>query len=72
MACPYGIPSFGSDGKMIKCDGCYVRLHRGMKPACVKACPVGALKLVELAEVDQICEKNSLKKMSIGILKAQV
>ena len=24
MACPYGIPSFGENGKMIKCDGCYV------------------------------------------------
>ena len=39
-ACPYGIPRFGSDGKMVKCDGC-----AGQEPACVSSCKRGALKI---------------------------
>lgn len=72
MACPYGIPSFGADGKMKKCDGCYVRVHHGMKPACVKACLVGALKLVELEEAEALPKEHSLKKKSRDILERQV
>ncbi len=43
MACPFGAPSFNKDGKMQKCDGCAVRVHCGMEPACVAICPTGAL-----------------------------
>ena len=73
MACPYGIPSFGENGKMIKCDGCYVRVHQGLLPACVKACPFGALKLVDLeAPEEQIPKEHSLRMTSMQMLKAQV
>ena len=43
MACPFGIPSFNEEGKMQKCDGCAVRIQNGLEPACVRACPAGAL-----------------------------
>ncbi|MCD8331378.1 MAG: 4Fe-4S dicluster domain-containing protein [Oscillospiraceae bacterium] len=43
MACPFGAPTFHPDGKMAKCDGCQLRLEHGMLPACVRACPTGAL-----------------------------
>lgn len=46
MECPYGAPTFvEEDGRerMLKCDGCIERLKNGMEPACVRACPVGAL-----------------------------
>lgn len=70
MACPYGIPSFGENGKMIKCDGCYVRVHHGMLPACVKACPVKALQLVDTeAKEPQIQPEHSLRMTSAGMLK---
>lgn len=46
MACPVGASSF-LNGKMVKCDGCIVRLEHGMKPACVMACPSDALEMVE-------------------------
>ena len=46
MACPYGIPGFGEDGKMQKCDACIERQKAGLKPACVKVCPTGALTLL--------------------------
>lgn len=74
MACPYGIPSFGTDGKMTKCDGCYVRIHHGMLPACVKACPSGALRLLDLNDPneEQIPAQHSLRQSSLDMLKAQV
>lgn len=50
MACPYGVPTFGSDGRMRKCDACIDRQHAGLIPACVKVCPTGALTLREKEE----------------------
>ena len=45
--CPYHIPQFRpSDGKMVKCDGCNERVKNGLAPACVRACPFGALECV--------------------------
>jgi tetrathionate reductase subunit B len=50
-ACPYGaryiVPADESSPKGVagvadKCTWCYHRLARGMKPACVEVCPVGA------------------------------
>ena len=46
MACPYGAPSFRRGGKrekMEKCHGCLERIKAGLVPACVHACPTGAL-----------------------------
>ena len=44
--CPVSAPKI-SDGKMNKCDGCNERVKAGMLPACVRACPTGALDLEE-------------------------
>lgn len=43
MACPFGAPRFGADGRMQKCDGCYARTQFGLEPACVRNCPTSAL-----------------------------
>ncbi len=44
MACPFGAPVFDEEaGIMRKCDFCCERIDRGLSPACVTACPVGAL-----------------------------
>lgn len=52
MACPFGAPSFNREGKLEKCDGCYLRLADGRLPACVQACPTGALKVYGKAEYE--------------------
>ncbi len=47
LACPFGAPRFRpSDGKMVKCDGCNIRVKNGLQPACVRACSFGALTCV--------------------------
>ncbi|ELP1634617.1 DMSO reductase, partial [Salmonella enterica] len=39
--------------KAEKCSMCYERLDIGMNPACVNACPVGALSIIDL-DVDPV------------------
>ena len=50
MACPFGIPRFGRDGTMQKCDACYARTRFGYDPACVEICPTGALSYEDVNE----------------------
>jgi len=50
IACPFGVPSFQWDKALPfvqKCRFCYDRMEEGLKPACVSACPTGALKYGE-------------------------
>jgi formate dehydrogenase iron-sulfur subunit len=43
-ACPYDVPQYSkARNKTYKCTGCYDRVDVGLKPACVSACPTGAL-----------------------------
>jgi len=44
MACPFGAPAYDEGrGVMTKCHLCSHRLEKGLDPACVVACPTGAL-----------------------------
>lgn len=43
--CPYSAPQYNPErGQITKCDLCYHRLEEGNSPACVSACPSGALE----------------------------
>src|SRR5690349_4692407 len=42
--CPFDVPRFAPrTDKMAKCTLCVDRVHVGLEPACVKACPTGCL-----------------------------
>lgn len=46
MACPYEVPQYSeSKGIVRKCDMCHGRLVTGEAPACVQACPSGAIRI---------------------------
>ncbi len=58
-ACPFGAPQYNELLKKAeKCSLCYQRLDAGLDPACVQACPVQAITVVEL---DTLNVPQSLK-----------
>lgn len=50
LACPFGVPRYDSQDKMHKCTMCVERVQAGLKPACVRVCPTGALKFQPINE----------------------
>jgi len=51
LACPFGVVEMSRSGKaVVKCDLCIRRTSEGELPACVEACPTGALEFVEADE----------------------
>lgn len=57
-ACPYNIPKKATDGTLAKCDMCNDRVHNGLKPACVTACPTGAMQFGDREEILAIAKKR--------------
>jgi Fe-S-cluster-containing dehydrogenase component len=56
--CPYDAPKFNEQTHIVeKCNFCVDRLHQNLKPACVTACPTGALNIVISNEVIEYTEK---------------
>jgi len=55
-ACPWNAPQFGPEAgaRMQKCDLCLERLEQGQQPICVEACPMYA---VEVGPLEQLQAK---------------
>jgi anaerobic dimethyl sulfoxide reductase subunit B (iron-sulfur subunit) len=62
MACPFGIPQFGSDGRMQKCNLCVDRVEENLEPACVATCPAEALIFGTLEALNRLpAQKGALR-----------
>lgn len=54
--CPYGVPTYHEERKIVtKCHMCHERLDEGQTPACVQACPSGAIS-IEVVNVKEWLE----------------
>ena len=53
LACPFGVPKYDVQlDLMMKCDLCYDRTSRDLKPMCATVCPSGALFYGTRGEVE--------------------
>ncbi|MGE5672890.1 MAG: DMSO/selenate family reductase complex B subunit [Mycobacterium leprae] len=54
-SCPYGAPQYNpATGKSSKCDLCVDLLERGEEPACVSSCPMRAIHVGPVAELEAL------------------
>lgn len=59
QACPWSIPNWShKQRQMVKCDMCADRVEAGLLPACVKACPTGALNFGDEADIKKLADKR--------------
>ena len=68
MACPFGVPQYGNDGKMQKCDLCVDLLAHGKEPACVATCPAEALHFGTMEELTEMAAEKSALKLALAFL----
>ena len=60
-ACPFGVPQFGQDGIMQKCNLCINRLAEGKQPACIGICPSEAL---HFGTVEELSRRASAQRLA--------
>lgn len=71
MGCPYGVRFFHPVYHTAeKCNFCYHRITKGMKPACVQACPFGARQLGNIKDPNDPVTKI-IRTQRVGVLKSE-
>jgi formate dehydrogenase beta subunit len=59
-ACPFDIPRYDrATDKVYKCDLCLTRIQAALEPGCVKACPTGALRFGDKADMLKLAYKRA-------------
>jgi Fe-S-cluster-containing dehydrogenase component len=62
-ACPFGVPQYGEDGTMQKCNYCLDRIGKGQEPACVESCPPKALRAGTMEELSELAGKKAARRL---------
>ncbi len=69
--CPFNIPRLSAkDSKVYKCTLCSDRVAVGMEPACIKACPTGALQFGSKEQMKEYAGERVAELKSRGFDKA--
>jgi len=69
MACPYGVRFFHPVYKVAeKCTFCYHRITKGLKTACVDACPFGARRIGNIKDENDPVTRTILTER-VAVLK---
>lgn len=61
--CPFDVPRYNEKDKVTKCHMCFDRIASGLKPACAKACPTGAIKFGDRKELISAARKIGYEKL---------
>ncbi len=71
--CPYSVPTFHEERSIVtKCHMCHERLDVGQSPACVQACPSGAIE-IEAVNIQEWLQEDIDKQGNIeGVVNARV
>ncbi len=71
--CPYDVPIFNPNrGVVSKCDMCYERIVENQTPACVQACPEGAIEIEVVNTKEWLEEKIDKEGNAPGLIDARV
>jgi Fe-S-cluster-containing dehydrogenase component len=62
-ACPFGVPQYGEDGTMQKCNYCLDRLLQNKEPACVESCPPKALRAGTMDALSELASGKTARRM---------
>ena len=66
-ACAFGVPQFGENGVMQKCDLCRGRQTAQAAPPCVDTCPGKALSVIEVTQSEKmVLEENITELLRSG------
>jgi len=66
--CPYGVPTYHEERNIVtKCHMCHERLEVGQTPACVQACPSGAI-MIETVNVQKWLDEDMAKDANMPFL----
>jgi tetrathionate reductase subunit B len=71
MACPYGMRFFHPVHKVAeKCNFCYHRITKGLKPACVLACPTNSRRIGNMKDPEDPVTRI-VRSRRVGVHKAE-
>lgn len=71
MGCPYGVRFFHPVNRAAdKCNFCYHRITKGLKSACVDACPFGARRIGNIKDPNDPVTRI-IRGQRVGVLKSE-